>query len=97
MRVEYHPSVEDELRKIIDFYDERASGLGREFLNEFERQILTISSMPESWMIVERDIRRTLMKRFPFVIYFRALEKNIVRVTVVKHQRRHPRYGLRRR
>ncbi len=97
MRVEYHPSVENELRQIIDFYNERALGLGDQFLNEFEKQILNISSTPKRWMIIGGDIRRTLMKRFPYVIYFQTIEDQIVRVTVVKHQRRHPKYGIRRR
>ncbi len=93
MRIEYHPDIENELREIIDYYNKCSSGLGDEFLNEFERQILKISSMPLRWKTVEGDIRRSLMKRFPYVIYFRVLENDVLRVTVVKHQRRHPSYG----
>ena len=47
--------------------------------------------------IVESDIRRALLKRFPFVIYFRFLENDIIRVLLVKHQRRHPSFGMKRR
>jgi len=96
MKVEYHPAIEDELRIIIKYYEDYSQGLGLEFLDEFERQILKISSMPSSWMIVEDDIRRSMMKRFPYVIYFRAVDENTLRVTVVKHQRRHPIFGRRR-
>ena len=96
MRVEYHPAVEHELREIIEYYDKCAPGLGAEFLNEFERQILKIVSMPFRWMTVEGDIRRSLMNRFPYVIYF-ITEGESLRVTVVKHQRRHPDYGRDRR
>jgi len=53
--------------------------------------------MPERWMIVVRDIRRVLMRRFPYVIYFRILNDNAIRITVVKHEKRHPAYGLNRR
>ena len=97
MKIEYHPAVEHELRQIIDFYNERAPGLGNQFLNEFEKQALIISSVPNRWMIIDGDIRRTLMKRFPYVIYFQTIGAEIVRVTVVKHQRRHPKYGIHRR
>ncbi len=93
MRIEYHPEIERELREIIEYYDECAQGLGVEFLNEFERHILKIASMPTRWMMVEADVRRSLMKRFPYVVYFRVLENDALRVTVVKHQRRHPKYG----
>ena len=96
MNVIYHPAIEHELRQIIDFYEDRSPGLGIQFLDEFEKQILRIASMPTRWLIVEADIRRSLMKRFPYVIYFRVLNEDLLRVTVVKHQRRHPNYGLKR-
>lgn len=97
MRVEYHPAIESELREIIEYYNKCSQGLGAEFLDEFERQILKIALMPTRWMTVEDDIRRSLMRRFPYVIYFRALEDEVLRVTVVKHQRRHPDYSRSRR
>ena len=93
MRVEYHPAIEHELREVIKHYNKCTHGLGAEFLNEFERQILKVASMPTRWMTIENDIRRSLMKRFPYVIYFRVLENDVLRVTAVKHQRRHPDYG----
>lgn len=96
MRVEYHPALEHELREIINYYNDCWQGLGIKFLNEFEQQILKIASMPYLWVIVETDIQRSLMKRFPYVIYFRVLDNDLLRVTVVKHQRRHPDYGRKR-
>ena len=95
-RVEYHPKIEQELREVINYYDSCSVGLGIEFLHEFERHILKIASMPNQWIIVENGIRRSLMKRFPYVIYFRALRNESVRITIVKHQRRHPGLGLNR-
>jgi plasmid stabilization system protein ParE len=93
MRIEYHPAIEQELREIIRYYEQASPGLGTEFLDEFERQILKIASMPTLWALVEGDIRRALMKRFPYVVYFRVLENDVLRVTVIKHQRKHPEYG----
>ena len=94
MRVEYHPAVKQELHEIIKYYNLCSQGLGDEFLNEFERQILKIASLPTQWRSVDGDIRRALMKRFPYVIYFRVLKNDVLRVTLVKHQRRHPAYGI---
>jgi len=91
MRIEYHPAIELELREIIEYYEDCTEGLGIEFLNEFEQQILKIASRPYKWVVITDDIRRSLMRRFPYVIYFRA-KKGVLRVTVVKHQRRHPKY-----
>ena len=93
MTVEYHPAVERELAEIRDFYELRVPGLGGEFIDEFERQVLRIAATPGRWMVVTGDIRRSLMRRFPYVIYFRQAALERIRITVVKHQRRHPEYG----
>jgi toxin ParE1/3/4 len=93
MRVEHHPAVELELAEIRDFYNERVPGLGGKFLEEFDQQIQRVALMPTRWMVVERDIRRALMRRFPYVIYFRIAEADLIRVTAIKHEKRHPRLG----
>ena len=97
MRIEYHPAVAGELEEIRDWYQEQSPGLGNDFVDEFERQILVIAAMPRRWMILKGDVRRALMKRFPYVIYFRVIEDAGIRVTVVKHEKRHPGYGAQRR
>lgn len=93
MRVEHHPAVELELAEIRDFYNERVPGLGGKFVEEFDRQIKRVALMPTRWMVVERDIRRALMRRFPYVIYFRIAGVDLIRVTAIKHEKRHPRLG----
>lgn len=97
MRVEYHPAVEAELREIKRYYDEQSPGLGAQFISEFERQILALAATPERWMVVTADIRRCLLRRFPYIIFFRRSGADRIRITVVKHQRRHPNYGRERR
>ena len=93
MRVEYHPAVENELREIKRYYEEKSPGLGIEFIDEFERQVLLVAATPERWMVVSGNTRRCLMRRFPYTIYFRCAGQETIRITVVKHQRRHPKYG----
>lgn len=94
MRIEYHPAIESELREIIEYYNKSSPGLGMEFLNEFERQVLKIASMPKRWRAVEGDIYTQITyESLSDVIYFRILENEVLRVTVLKHQRRHPNYG----
>ena len=97
MKVEYHPAVEAELLEIRDYYEARSPGLGAQFIDEFERQVLALAAAPERWMVVTGDIRRCLMRRFPYVIYFRPVDQQRLRVTVVKHQKRHPGLGRERR
>ena len=93
MKVEYHPAVEAELRQIQRYYENQSPGLGTRFVDDFERQVLALAAAPERWMVVAEGIRRCLMRRFPYIIYFRQVGAERVRITVVKHQRRHPHYG----
>jgi plasmid stabilization system protein ParE len=93
MKIEYHAALEGELRAIRDFYDGRSTDLGKQFLDEFERQVLLLAASPERWMIVTRDVRRCLMHRFPYIIYFKQLGEKGIRILIVKHQRRHPQFG----
>ncbi|GJL63828.1 MAG: hypothetical protein NPIRA04_24820 [Nitrospirales bacterium] len=46
--------------------------------------------------IIERDVRRCLVHRFPYSVYFRLLDTETVRILVVRHHKRHPQVGLRR-
>lgn len=96
MRIEYHPAVESELAEIRDYYNDQSLHLGDEFVNEFERHVLRIAAMPTRWMVVRGDTRRALMRRFPYVILFRVIEDAVIRITVIKHERRHPSYGMHR-
>jgi len=96
MNIEYHPELENELREIIGYYNGCVQGLGIDFLDAFEHQVLKIASAPTLWMVIEGDIRCALIKRFPYVIYFRILKGDILRIIVIKHQRRHPNLGRKR-
>jgi toxin ParE1/3/4 len=90
VRIEYHPAIDGELREIRDFYESRSVGLGKDFVDAFDAQMSKIAAMPERWMIARGDTRRAIMNRFPYVICFRILPGGVIRVTVVKHERRHP-------
>ncbi len=96
MSIEYHPSLYAELEEVRDYYESQSIGLGGDFVDEFERQVLKIAAMPDRWMIVRGDLRRSLMRRFPYVILFRCLQDDVIRVMVVKHEKRHPSFGMRR-
>jgi len=96
MRVTYHHAAEAELIETAQFYEHRLSGLGVEFLNAIDQAIAVIVESPERWRVIEKDVQRYLMPRFPFAIYYRMLSDH-VRILVIKHHSRHPNYGRGRR
>jgi plasmid stabilization system protein ParE len=91
MRLIYHPDAETELIEAARFYEGREPGLGERFLRDFETAAAAILDAPDRWRIVEDDVRRFLMRRFPYGIYYRR-EGEDLRILVVKHHSRHPDY-----
>jgi plasmid stabilization system protein ParE len=91
MRLSYHPDAEAELVEAARFYERKLPGLGGLFRTEFDTAVTRILEAPTRWRIVEMDIRRFLMQRFPYSILYR-IEGETVRILVVKHHRRHPDY-----
>jgi len=91
MRVIHHPDAEAELTEAARFYEGRVPALGAQFLDAFDLAIADIVSAPERWKSIEADVRRYLLRRFPFAIYYRVLS-DYLRILAVKHHSRHPRY-----
>jgi plasmid stabilization system protein ParE len=91
MRVSYHPHAEAELLEAVEFYERRVTGLGLRFLNQFEDAVSAIQQAPERWQLVDGEVRRYLMARFPYGIYYRPAYDEL-RILVIKHHSRHPDY-----
>ena len=73
------------------WYERQHAGLGHEFLAEALTAFDRLTDHPLKYPVVHRDTRRSLMKRFPFGIYFRVEPPCIVVVAVI-HASRHPRH-----
>lgn len=87
----YHPEAEAEIVRAARYYEERVEGLGARFLCEFAATATRILEAPKRWRLLEGDIRRCLVRRFPYGIYYRV-DADEVRILVVKHHSRHPDY-----
>lgn len=87
--LDFHPAVRDEIDDAYDWYEQRQSGLGRDFLDEVERVLADITANPARYGFAETDIREGLLNRFPYAIYYRVLTDRI-RVLAVYHSSRDP-------
>jgi plasmid stabilization system protein ParE len=84
------PEAEEDIRDAFDWYESQTAGLGAEFLRCIEASFFIISRNPEMFAKSHRDIRRTLVRRFPYGVFF-IFEKNRIAVLAVMHAKRHPR------
>ena len=84
------PQAGAELLDARDWYENQRSGLGGAFATEVDRALVGILQAPLDYPRVQGEIRRALVRRFPYAIYFRAIPDEIVALAVI-HGRRHPR------
>ena len=91
MRVIHHPHAEAELIEAARYYEARVPALGAQFLDAVSSAVADIVAAPARWRPIEADVRRYLMRRFPFAIYYRILPDHL-RILAIKHHSRHPGY-----
>lgn len=72
-----------------DWYERERPGLGRAFLAEVERVLQTVVSNPDTFPEVLEGIRKAVIKRFPYCLYFR-IRGEVVVVLAVFHSARNP-------
>ena len=96
MKLEFHPETVGNLNDAVSFYDEQLEGLGSEFRLEIYNTIGRIVEDPYLHRVIEQDIRRCFVHRFPFSILYRIVDEKILRVLVIRHHRRHPEFGIQR-
>ncbi|MBI2799296.1 MAG: type II toxin-antitoxin system RelE/ParE family toxin [Gammaproteobacteria bacterium] len=93
MRLEYHPQTTVDLNRALQFYESQRHGLGAECRAEIYAAIERIKESPTHYRKVEGEIRRCLVRRFPFSILYRVIKEEVIRVLVIRHHRQHPGFG----
>lgn len=97
MEVIYHRLIRKDLREALDYYEaEGGTKLGDRFFDEAEAIVARVLRNPKGFHFQEKDLRRAQFKVFPYHFLYRDLGF-AVRFLVLRHDRRHPSYGLRRR
>jgi len=81
--------VREELNEAYRWYESQKRGLGDEFLDCVDEMLNRICLMPESYAIVYRDVRRAVVRRFPYAVYYRIVSSRVI-VTAIFHSRRDP-------
>ena len=84
----FTPLAMADIERAFKWYEEQRSGLGIEFETAVGRMLDLIREMPEVAPVAHRDLRRLLLPRFPYAIYYRVADKIEIRGCL--HLRRAP-------
>ena len=91
MRYEFHPDALAEYEDAALYYAECQRGLEIRFIAAVEHAIQQILDSPESWRVLEEDVRWHLTRIFPYAVLY-TIENDYVLIIAVMHCHREPSY-----
>jgi toxin ParE1/3/4 len=83
------PEAEADLEEARNWYEAQLTGLGDEFIVEVDAVLRRVAHSSRQFAKIHGEVRRGLVRRFPFAIYF-IRDKGRSIVIGVLHQRRNP-------
>jgi len=83
------PEAQINISEAAIWYEQRETGLGQRFVGEVRQSLKSISKMPFRFPMIENGVRRSLLNRFPYAVYFVVGSDRVV-VIAVLHQHRAP-------
>jgi plasmid stabilization system protein ParE len=87
---EVRPEAQDDIEAAALWYEAQREGLGERFVSEVDALIDRIRHHPLQFPLIEAPVRRGLLHRFPYVVYFVAEDEGGGAVLAVLHQHRDP-------
>lgn len=96
MEAIYHRLIKKDLRTALDYYQEEGGEqLADRFFHEAEQAVAAVLKHPTRYHFAEKNLRRVSFDSFPYHFLYEVY-KNYIRFLVLRHDRRHPSFGLRR-
>jgi plasmid stabilization system protein ParE len=83
------PEAHADIEEAALWYEDQRPGLGELFTSELFELIDRIAESPLQFPVVGLSVRRGLLQRFPYAVFFLLVEGSAV-VLAVLHQRRDP-------
>jgi plasmid stabilization system protein ParE len=79
----FHPEAEEEFNLAIDYYENINPGLGLDFALEVYTTIQRTVEFPKAGVVLEGEIRRSLVRRFPYGVLYSVEQSGIFIVAVM--------------
>ena len=90
VEVRLRPEAEQDVAEAALWYEANEPGLGGQFVDQVQATIHTIAGQPNAFTTVYKSIRRALVSRFPFGVFYQIDDHGVI-VIAVLHGSRHPR------
>jgi toxin ParE1/3/4 len=93
--IRFRPEAENDIEDAAIWYESQRQGLGQLFLDEVQNSLQAIAENPLMYPAIYRNMRRTVIHKFPFVIFYRYEEKEIIVFGVIHGSRSPKRWKTR--
>ena len=81
------PRAERDIQSAYEWYESQRAGLGNEFLTGLRERLEAVRGHPESSPVIYRGIRRAVVSRFPYLIFYVARPERVTVLAVLHHAR----------
>lgn len=82
------PEAEAEVQQAFDWYEAQSEGLGLEFLRAIEACLAGLIRNPLAYTIIKApNVRRALVRRFPYALFYLVDDEAIVVIAVFNVKR----------
>jgi plasmid stabilization system protein ParE len=71
------------------WYETQRTGLGTQFQAEISHAFSILEETPFIYPVVYRDVRRAIVHRFPYLIWYRIIDEQVI-VLACSHARQSP-------
>lgn len=78
-----------EIGEAQEWYELQSPGLGEEFIAAIELQLKRLEQAPLLYAEVIPNVRRALLPRFPYGLFY-AVRSNLIHILAVLHDARNP-------
>jgi toxin ParE1/3/4 len=89
--VAFEDAAAEEVEAAFRCYLDRSITAAEDFVNELRRTTDSIAAAPHRWPRSAFGTRRVVLRRFPFVIFYRELS-SLIKIVAVAHGNRAPGY-----
>src|ERR1700750_2514070 len=72
------PEAAREVQEAFDWYEGRSEGLGLEFLRAADACLAGVQRNPSAFPKVHKEVRRVLMRKFPYALFYLIEDESIV-------------------
>lgn len=94
-KIKISPEAELDLEDAYKWYESQVNQLGSEFIRVVDKNLTSIQQNPLAYPIIYRNVRRKLLPRFPYGLFY-IIQDDIIFVLACFHVKRDPQQWKRR-